>query len=254
MRAFGILLLLAACAQVKPADQVGDPPDLAFNGRDLQGFYVYVRGRARGEDPKGVISVRDGTIHVTGEELGYFATSEQYADYHLVVEFRWGAKTHPPRVDKARDSGILFHASGPDKIWPRSIEFQIIEGGTGDIILVDGASMALEEALRPRLASNVRLSPDGARIVRGRVNWPGRAPDWKDAVGFRGPADREKPVGEWNRLDLHVQGDTFRYLVNGHEVVRGRGASDVRGHIAFQSEWAEIDFRRIELFRLPAPK
>jgi hypothetical protein len=41
-------------------------------------------------------------------------------------------------LDKARDSSLLFHVTGEDKVWPHSIEFQMIDGGTGDIILVGG--------------------------------------------------------------------------------------------------------------------
>ena len=32
---------------------------------------------------------------------------------------------------------LSVHVNGEDKVWPHSIEFQMIEGGTGDIILVD---------------------------------------------------------------------------------------------------------------------
>src|SRR5207245_2461814 len=59
-----------------------------------------------------------------------------------VTEWAWGEKTWPPRENNARDSGILLHCVGEDGVkggpWMESIECQIIEGGTGDIILVGG--------------------------------------------------------------------------------------------------------------------
>ncbi len=45
------------------------------------------------------------------------------------------------RHGKARDSGILYDIQGPNKVWPRSIEFQINEGCTGDFWMTDGAAL-----------------------------------------------------------------------------------------------------------------
>ncbi|HEY1378094.1 MAG TPA: DUF1080 domain-containing protein, partial [Gemmataceae bacterium] len=109
-----------------------------FNGKDLTGFYTYLRDVGKNTDPKKVFTVTDGAIHVSGEAFGYLATEKEYENYHLTVEFRWGEKTHAPRADNARDSGVLLHMTGEDRVWPQCIEFQMIEGGTGDIILVGG--------------------------------------------------------------------------------------------------------------------
>ena len=218
-----------------------------FNGKDLTGFYSFLRSKGKNNDPDRVFSVVDGAIRASGEEFGYVATVDEYENFRLTAEFRWGEKTFAPRVANARDSGILFHMIGPDKVWPHSIEFQIIEGGTGDVLMVDGASMAYEAALGPRLASKDVLSPDGKRIVKGRVNWAKRAPAWKDVLGFHGPDDIEKPTGQWNVLELVCHGDAFTYKVNGVLVVEGKGASPTKGRLVFQSEGAEIFFRRLEL-------
>lgn len=221
--------------------------ELRFNGKNLDGFYTFLKEHGLNEDPDGVFTVKDGVIRVSGQHYGYFSTIEEYENYHLTVEFKWGTETYPPRKENARDSGILFHMAGEDKVWPKSLEFQIIEGGTGDIILVGGASMDFDESLRPRLAGKNMHSPDGKRLIRGRVNWEHRAPDWKDVLGFRGPKDLERPVGEWNTLELICKDGTFTYLVNGQVVVRGRGAEPRRGRILLQSEGAELFFRKFEL-------
>ncbi len=228
----------------------GVPQDEAiqlFNGRDLSNLYAFLKEKGRGNDPGRVFSVADGLIRVSGAEYGYIATEKEFENYHLTVEFKWGAETHPPRKEKARDSGLLFHFTGDDKIWPKSLEFQIIEGGTGDIILVGGASMDYDEALKPLFAAKNMVSEDGKRIIRGRINWPGRSPEWKDVAGFRGREDLEKPVGEWNILELLAEGGSFIYRVNGKQVVKGTGAQPAKGKILLQSEGAELFFRRIEL-------
>ena len=142
-----------------------------FNGKNLDGFYTYTEKQGRNHDPNHVFTVQDGTIRVSGEELGYFATEAEYENYRLTAEFKWGEKTHAPREGLARDSGILYHFVGPDKIFPKSIEFQIIEGGTGDIIVVDGASLTVA----------------GVTHNEGRIDRQGKGP-WKDIAGYRDPA------------------------------------------------------------------
>jgi hypothetical protein len=228
-------------------------PIFRFNGKDLAGFYTYTKDH-QFEDPNKVFTVGDGIIRVSGQEFGGFATREAYRDYHLIVEWRWGEKTWAPRKDKARDSGILLHCVGPDGAaggqWMESQECQIIEGGCGDLLMVAGKE-------RPRLSCEVRIGPDnqpyyekgGKLLTRdaGRYNWWGRDPNWKDALGFRGKDDVEKPAGEWNRMEVFCNGDSITNIVNGYVVNVGTGSSLTEGKIQFQSEGAEIHFRRIEI-------
>ncbi|HYE97605.1 MAG TPA: PVC-type heme-binding CxxCH protein, partial [Planctomycetota bacterium] len=238
---------------VSLSSQSPDPP--LFNGRDLAGWYTWLEKKGKNADPDKVFTVADGVLRASGKEFGYIATEKEHENYHLSLEFRWGTETWDPRKTKARDSGILFHVSGEDKIWPSSIEFQIIEGGTGDVLVVPAASIDHDPALAHRYAGKPEkmLSPDGARVVRGRIDWEKRAKDWKDVLGVRGPADLEKPVGEWNTLQLRCENGGFIYWVNGTEVVRGYGARPSKGRILLQSEGAEIFFRNIQLRTLPSP-
>jgi hypothetical protein len=238
IRLCAFALIAAGCATA------GSTP--RFGAHDLPGFYVYVRDRPVNQDPDQVFTVSDGVLHASGKQFGYVATVQEYENYRLTLQYRWGTETWEPRKGKARDSGLLFHMTGPDKVWPHSIEFQIIEGGTGDVLLVDGASMAFDEELRPRLSAGAKPTADG-RLDHGRVNWEGRSPEWKDVFGFRGARDLEKPAGEWNTLDLVVDHDTFEYTVNGTVVMKGRGAQPQKGRIVLQSEGAEVFFRNFAL-------
>jgi len=202
-----------------------------FNGKTLDGFYTYTEKQGRNHDPNHVFTVQNGTIRVSGEEFGYFATEAEYENYRLTTEFKWGEKTHAPREGLARDSGILFHFVGPDKIFPKSIEFQISEGGTGDIIVVDGASLTVA----------------GVTHNEGRIDRQGKGP-WKDVAGYRDPAGEvEKPHGQWNKLELVAAGDSVKYYVNGKLVNEGTGANPRRGRILFQSEGAELFYRNLRL-------
>jgi len=226
------VLLLLAAALAWGADPKLGPKRKLFNGKNLDGFYTFLREQGKDKDPNGVFRVENGAVHVSGTEYGYFSTKEDFENFYLLVEFKWGPKTHPPRESKARDSGILYHTSGADKVWPRSLEFQIIEGGTGDIILVDGVTV--EKA---------------AGEVWGKNRWKrlGKG-EWKDVVGYRDPGrELEKPLGQWNKLEMWAEGGSFRYLVNGVLANEGSDASDRRGRIVFQSEGAELFFRNIVL-------
>jgi len=230
----GLAAMLAASGSGDPP--LG-PPTALFNGRDLKGFYTFIEGRGVNQDPQAVFSVVEGQVRVSGAEYGYFITEKEFTDYYLRVEFRWGLETHPPRRENARDSGILFHVTGEEKIWPRSIEFQMIEGGTGDIILVGGTSLTVK----------------GETRNEGRFDRFGKGP-WKDVIGYRDPVGEvEKPLGQWNTLELWTWGGSIRMKVNGVLVNEGTAASDRRGKILFQSEGAEVFFRKIELREIRTP-
>ncbi|MBN1343407.1 MAG: DUF1080 domain-containing protein [Phycisphaerae bacterium] len=230
-----------------------------FNGKDLTGFYTYLRDNGRDKDPKGVFTVRDGLLRISGEEWGCVTTLEAYENYRLIAEYKWGEKTCAPRVDRARDSGILVHSVGTEhafgKVWLYSIECQLIEGGTGDFIVVgDGSekfSVTCPAAVEKQGGCYV-YQPDGkpATIRGGRVNWFGRDPEWKDVKGFRGKRDVEKPIGEWNRMECVVEGKTITVILNGVTVNRCIDVRPRKGRIQVQSEGAEIFFRRLDLVPL----
>ena len=97
-----------------------------------------------------------------------------------------GRGTFAPREGHARDSGILYNVQGEQKVWPRSIEFQIVEGGTGDFWMTDGAALT-------GVDGNRVTGPAGGAL---RIDRFGKGP-WKDVTGFRDPVGEvEKPHGE----------------------------------------------------------
>lgn len=240
-----------------------------FNGRDLSSFVTWLVD-FKHEDPDRVFTVVDQidgapAIRASGQHLGGLVTKERYANYRLVVEYRWGLATWAPRKDKARDSGILLHCQGAfgnsqadfNSPWMRSVEFQIIEGGTGDVILVGGfdekGGKRIPTALTTRTDGTLPRvwKPDGQPSrATARTNWYGRDPKWTGALGFRGPRDVERPVGEWNRAEITCDGDTLVYVLNGTKVNEGTECNLSEGRLLFQSEGAEILFRRIELHPL----
>jgi hypothetical protein len=256
-----VLLSFISLGQEFPKDYSPKPityrkPKSLFNGQNLKGWYTFVQKRGKNIDPKQVFTVVDQQIRISGEEWGCITTKKVYENYRLKLEFRWGGKTQGNRIDKARDSGILLHSNGEDGgsagIWMHSIECQIIEGGTGDILVVgDGsekfsitASVAIEKQ-----AGSFRYQEGGMPAVlnKGRLNWYGRDENWQDVIGFRGKNDIEKPMGEWNTLECIAHENEIIVYLNGVLVNRAREVKPSKGHIQIQSEGAEIYVRNIEL-------
>ena len=241
-----------------------------FNGRDLTGWDRYLGvpevpaipfdllglwpdpiGRNR--DPAQVFSVvsEDGepAIRITGEIWGALISKAEYENYHLSLQYKWGEERHAPRADAPRNTGVLYHSTGPDgafwSYWMRSAEFEVMEGRTGDFTAVDG----IEATGRTKWDFSagypwVRHADDGVPTSVG-------GPLFRIAAR----EDLEKP-GQWNRLDLLVDGDSAVHIVNGEPVLTVDGLRhDVdgvmvpltRGAIQLQSEGAEVFFRRIEI-------
>ena len=227
-----------------------------FNGHNLDGWYTFLQDRGKDNDPKNVFQVVDGMIRISGEEWGCITTNAEYSDYKLVVEFKWGELTYEPRLDNARDCGLLLHSQGEDGgkqgIWMHSIECQIIEGGTGDFIVVGDGTDDFQitcNVMPEKQEGSFVFQLDGQpqTIKKDRINWFGRDPGWKDDLGFRGANDIEHPVGEWNTLECIAFEGEISIFLNGTLVNKATGVKPNKGRIQIQSESAEIFFRKVEL-------
>lgn len=191
-----------------------------FNGKDLAGWYSFLKGRGKNNDSAGVFSVKDGLLHITGQEFGYIVTNKKFNDFHLVVEFKWGEKKYPPRENRMRDNGILYCVADSDRVWPRAIECQIQEGDCGDFWLIDSVTLIVD-SVRSQATKNTRIAKK---------------------------KDNEKPTGEWNRLEIIFEKGKCIHIMNGVVVNEGMDASLRTGRILIQSEGAEIYYRKIEIY------
>ncbi len=193
-----------------------------FNGKDIGGWNSFLKTNGLNKDPDTVFSVSDGLLHITGKEFGYLVTEKTYSNFHLIAEFKWGEKKFPPREDKPRDNGILYHVVPSDKVWPRAIECQIQEGDCGDFWLIDSVTVIMDGA-RTAPTKNTRLIKK---------------------------LDNEKPTGEWNRIEVISKDGKCTHIVNGVVVNEASDASIRSGRIIIQSEGAEIWYRKIEIKEL----
>jgi hypothetical protein len=259
--------LLAAVAflgffvPAKADDAPKDGWTALFNGKDLTGWDTWL-GKPFNEkevvglnkDPKKVYTVvqADGkpAIRISGEIFGAITTKNEYENYHLKLEFKWGEKKWPPRLKDVRDSGLLYHCVGKHGAaggnWMRSQELQIQEHDCGDywsvaggIVDVEGFRKDGKGAITYKKGGDKFTVPSkgtGSRIVK--------APD------------NEKPSGQWNTIELLTVGQTSVHVVNGkvvmiltgsRQMVDGKEVPLTKGKIQLQSEGAEVFYRNVEL-------
>jgi len=243
-----------------------------FNEKDLTGCDTYLGpawvatsdstvGRSDNPiglniDPLSVFSVVevDGkpAIRISGEQWGGLSTSQEYSNYHLSLQFKWGEAKHKPRDKNKRDSGILYHAGGPHGadggFWMRSQELQVQEGDCGDYWGVAGGIIDI-----PAKKTNefYVYDPEAEKLVFSDSSAVGRR-----CIKY---PDAENPTGEWNTLELYCFGDTAVHLVNNKVVMvlynsrylSEKGELPLKsGKIQIQSEGAEIFYRDIKVKKI----
>ncbi len=248
-----IACLIIAVSVISPTSiaqhATGIPPHgklvRLFNGKDFSGFDILLKSKGLNNDTEHIFQVENGVIHVSGNDFGGIVTRKEYENYYLRAEFKWGEKTYQDRVGKARDCGIVYNITGPliappKDVWPRGFEFQIIEGGTGDIWLIKGASLKVKGKV---VASDEAVGPN-QYVKSPRF---GEGP-WENVTGYRDPVGEvEKPHGQWNLLELVVDHDHVKYFVNGKLVNEATDLNATKGKILFQTEGAETYYRNLEI-------
>jgi hypothetical protein len=272
---FILLTCLFVAFSLRSAETVA-PWTPLFNGKDLAGWDSFLGPATKTDpshglnhDPDKVFTVQqiDGgpVIHISGKYYGGIITQQEFSNYHLRLQFKWGDKRWPPRQNEVRDSGLCYHCVGPypnaaKYPWPRSFEFNIAEHDVGEFWSIDGTTVDAEVKPIGNSAAEeaafkdwcVRNGEQGPRVqfVKG-----GEKKTFKDG-GFMAGGDYEKAVGEWNTLELYAVGDRAVHVVNGkvalvltglRQVVNGKEVPLTAGKLELQTESAEVFYRAIEL-------
>ncbi|MDR2705301.1 MAG: DUF1080 domain-containing protein [Planctomycetaceae bacterium] len=262
----GIILLIIGTFLIAPVVAQEKKTIPLFNGKNLDGWYTFIKSKGKNSDPNRVFSVTDGAIRVSGMEYGGMTTNEEYENYILEVEYRVGENSYEPRKNRAFDSGILLHSKGTDGVydgvWMNSIEVQVIEGRTGDLLVVSNKkneNFSLTSTVDPDhlikggggvfkqdgIETTVYTSGNPIRRIGSEMQ------EWKDIQRFRNKNEIEKPHGEWNTVKCIASGKTIDVYLNGQLVNRAFHVKPQKGHIQIQSEGAEFFYRRIDLIPLP---
>jgi len=173
-----------------------------FNGENLDGW------TPMNDSNKDTFGVKDGVITDTGQPAGYLRTTADFTSYLLHLQMRHVAEGN---------SGVLTRMTGPDKVWPKSIEAQGQSGAMGDIWNID----------------EVKMKVDPAR-TSGR-----HTPKLHDS--------NERPIGEWNDYEITLDGGNLEIKVNNLLQNLASECEVVPGKIGLQAEGSPKEFRNIVL-------
>jgi hypothetical protein len=213
---------------------------LIFNGKDLKGWSVHFASKTDAGAPAAtsIFEVRNGEIHAyptqaagTPQPNAYILTDGDFKDYVLSLEYKWGEKKFPPRLEHVRDAGLLYHVHRErPSDWPASAEAQIQEGDTGDSWAV---STQVSSFVNPK-TGRYALPEDG-----GVPTTVGKFEDFK-----RTRHGRVNEYPGWNTLEVIVRGDRATHVVNG--VVNMR-VTDIKSWDAGSNSWVKLDHGKIAL-------
>ena len=190
---------LAAFLSEDPARKPKLGPETAlWNGRDFAGWTYHL------SDPKkkmeDVWSIDGGEIVCKGNPVGYIRTTADYTSFVLTLDWRFDPKKGPG------NSGVLLRMVGQDRVWPKSVEAQLMSRDAGDIWDIDDFPILVDPA-----------RTDGRRTVKLQ------------------PCN-EKPLGEWNHYEITLDRGELRLVVNGELQNRASWVEEVPGKICLQSE------------------
>ena len=215
-----VALVCLIAVAVGAAESAVTPTEKAslFNGKDFAGWKLFLP--SKDDDVTKVWSVRSGVIRCEGKPAGYMRTEKEFQEYRVHVEWRWPD-------GRGGNSGVLVHMSGKDAVWPKSLECQLANQNAGDLWVIGGVEFK-----------------EHADKTSKRV---------RDRRTEKNAASNEKPLGEWNVMEVVCKGDKVEVSVNGllqntaTDCREPDGKPLTKGAICLQSEGTPVEFRNVTI-------
>jgi hypothetical protein len=161
----------------------------------------------------GNFSIAGGVLKVEGTQ-GWLKSARRYTDFRLRIEFRF--------LTDDGDSGIFVRAAGDATFgrgWPNdSYQLQILNPA----------------------AENPRFPPLGHLFRHG-------TPAGDIAFDLAAARAAFTGIGEWQMLDIEVDGTELTAHLNGTLVTRASNLVDRSGYIGIQGETGALEFRAIKI-------
>ncbi len=179
--------------------------DSASETRLAAGSLEGLRPFAPGGDLATLFRAEGEELVIDGPTFGYLRTEREFGELTLSFEWRW--------VEPG-NSGMFLHVTGPDRIWPRTVEMQLFPDHAGDLLALEGFVMKSRTTKQP-----IALVPRSGGT--------------------------ERPIGEWNEGLVEMRAGLLRVSVNGVLANEVDVDPNVRGAIAFEAEGGEIHFRNV---------
>jgi hypothetical protein len=231
--------------------------NMASNGQSVEGTNPEPIGYDVNKDNVFSVIEENGELllHINGKTYGCVFTKQDFRNYHLKLQYKFGTDKYPPRTDKAKDSGILYHSQGEAGVdywhsWMLGQEFQVMEAGTDEGVSGDYWSIANAQIWIP--ASNENSPKYIYNSKAGLVGFGDQNISGHCAVG----ENYTSPANEWTTLELICYEGKSVHIVNGKVAMVLENSSYwngtesvplVEGKIQLQSESAEVFYKNIQI-------
>ncbi len=245
-----IITLMASCNNAPVKTESWIP---LFNGENLDGWVIKIKGSPLGENYKNTFRAENGIMKVSYSEydtfryeFGHIYYKEPFSSYKLRVEYRFTGEQCPGGPSWGyRNSGIMFHCQDPatiqlDQDWPVSVEVQFL-----------GSTAEHETTTMNVCTPHTHIMIDDSLITEHCTS----------------STSKSFYDDEWVRAELVVYADSIiHHIVNGDTVLTyskpriggelpagftfAQGTPLKDGYIALQSESHPVEFRKVELLNL----
>ena len=243
-----------AAPEAPAAPKVGEWTPV-FNGKNLDGWRIKIKGHELDENALETIKVEDGMLRVDYSNyekfdgrFGHVFLDMPASNYRFRCEYRFtGDQTRGGPGWAYRNSGIMVHCQDPrtvrkDQDFPVCIEVQLLDGmgrPTGNLC-TPGTNVEMNKRLHRLHCTNSKSKLyDGEQWVKAEVEVLGnrRIRHYIDGV----------MVLEYERPQLDPSDADAKRLM---EQADGELMLD-RGWISLQAESHPVDFRNMEIMILP---
>jgi len=228
---------------------------LLFNGKDLDGWKVKIKGYELGDNYGNTFRVENGVLKVSydhyskfDEKFGHIFYKTPFSHYKLRIEYRFvGDQCPGGRSWALRNSGVMIHGQTPesmrkDQDFPVSIEVQFLGGNGRDPrptanVCSPGTHIVMGGKLITEHCTNsTSKTYHGDQWVKIEVEVHGNGKITHKVDG-QTVLEYEKP--QFDDRDP----DARRLIKNGEKMIS-------EGTISLQSESHPIEFRKVEILPL----
>jgi len=251
------VMLLAFSVSALLAEQSAEQGEWIslFNGKDLTGWKVKIKGYELNDNFGNTFRVEDGVIKVAYDKydkfdsrFGHMFYEKPFSNYILRVEYRFVDQQVPEGPGWAfRNSGIMLHGQSPesmrkDQDFPVSIEVQLLGGAatgqraTGNVC-TPGTHIVMDDKLITRHCNDSRSKTyRGDQWVTIEVEVHGN--------GLIKHVVNGETVLEYSQPQLDESDPDAKLLIKNGNKMLGSGS------ISLQSESHPVEFRKVEIREL----
>jgi len=251
LAAIAVALILAVSVHADEATKAGEWIQL-FNGKNLDGWKIKIRGYDLGDNFGNTFRVEDGVLKVAydeyeefGSRFGHIFYEKPFSHYVLRVEYRFvGDQVTGGPGWAFRNNGIMIHGQTPesmgkDQSFPVSIEVQLLGGdGEGDRptanVCTPGTHYIQDgKLIKPHCNKSSSKTYHGDQWVTVEVEVHGN-----DVVRHRVNGEL---VFEYEQPQLDPNDEDAKKLIQNDNVMLDRGS------ISLQAESHPCEFRKVEI-------